>query len=59
MKKSRFTGGQIMAVLKQAKGGTPVPNPRREHGVSTATFYMWRAKLGGMDVSLIAKVREL
>ncbi len=59
MKRSRFTDSQIMAVLKQAEAGTPVPDLCREHGVSTATFYKWRAKFGGMDVSLMAKMREL
>ena len=48
-----------MAVLKQAETGTPVPDLCREHGVSTATFYKWRAKFGGMDVSLMAKMKEL
>ena len=59
MKRSRFTDSQIMAVLKQAETGTPVPDLCREHGVSTATFYKWRAKFGGMDVSLMAKMKEL
>ena len=59
MKRSRFTDSQIMAVLKQAEVGTPVPDLCREHGVSTATFYKWRAKFGGMDVSLMAKMKEL
>ena len=59
MKRSRFTDSQIMAVLKQAEAGTPVPDLCREHGVSTATFYKWRAKFGGMDVSLMVKMKEL
>ena len=59
MKRSRFTDSQVMAVLKQAEAGTPVPDLCREHGVSTATFYKWRAKFGGMDVSLMAKMKEL
>ena len=59
MKRSRFTDSQIMAALKQAEAGTPVPDLCREHGVSTATFYKWRAKFGGMDVSLMAKMKEL
>ena len=48
-----------MAVLKQAEASTPVPGLCREHCVSTATFYKWRAKFGRMDVSLMAKMREL
>lgn len=52
MKQSRFNDSQIMAVLKQAKAGTPVPQLCREHGMSSATFYKWRAKYGGMDVGM-------
>ena len=59
MKRSRFTDSQIMAVLKQAKAATPVSDLCRKHGVSTATFYKWRAKFGGMDMSLMAKMKEL
>ena len=59
MKKSRFTDSQIMAVLKQAEIGTAVPELCREHGISSATFYKWRAKFGGMDVPLMAKMKEL
>ena len=59
MKKSRFTDSQIMAVLKQAEAGTPVLDLCREHGISNATFYKWRAKFGDMDVSLMARMKEL
>lgn len=48
-----------MAVLKQAEAGTPVPELCREHGMSSATFYKWRAKFGGMDASLMARLKEL
>lgn len=48
MKTSRFTDSQIIAILKQAEAGTPVPELCREHGMSSATFYKWRAKYGGM-----------
>ena len=48
-----------MAILKQAESGTPVPALCREHGMSSATFYKWRAKYGGMDASLMARLKEL
>ena len=44
MKTSRFTDSQIMAILKQAESGMPVPELCREHGMSSASFYKWRAK---------------
>jgi len=59
MKTSRFTDSQIIAILKQAEGGSPVPELCREHGMSTATFYKWRSKFGGMDASLMARMKEL
>ena len=59
MKKSRFTDSQIMAILKQAEVGAPVPQLCREHGMSSATFYKWRAKYGGMDASMITRLKEL
>jgi putative transposase len=59
MKKSRFTDSQIIAVLKQAESGTPVPALCREHTISSATFYKWRSKFGGMDASMLTRVKEL
>jgi putative transposase len=59
MKKSRFSDSQIIGVLKQAEGGTPVPELCRQHGISSATFYKWRSKFGGMDASLMAQMKEL
>ncbi len=59
MKTSKFTDSQIMSILKQAESGTPVATLCREHGMSNATFYKWRAKYGGMDASLIARQKEL
>ncbi|KUJ86322.1 MAG: transposase IS3/IS911 family protein [Halomonas sp. 54_146] len=59
MKKSRFSDSQIMAILKQAESGVPVPELCREHGMSSASFYKWRAKFGGMDASMMARLKEL
>ena len=59
MKRSRYTDSQIMAILKQAETGTPVPELCREHGMSSATFYKWRAKYGGMDASMMSRLRCL
>ena len=59
MKTSRFTDSQIMAILKQAEAGIPAPDLCREHGISIASFYKWRAKYGGMDASLMSRVKEL
>ena len=59
MRTSRFSDSQIIAILKQAEAGSPVPELCREHGISSATFYKWRAKYGGMDASLMARMKEL
>jgi putative transposase len=59
MKKSRFSDAQILAILKQAESGVPVPELCREHGMSGASFYKWRAKYGGMDASLMAEMKTL
>lgn len=59
MRKSRFSDSQIISILKQAEAGTPVPELCREHGMSTATFYKWRSKFGGMDVSMMKRMKEL
>ena len=59
MKTSRFTDSQILAILKQAENGAPVAELCREHGMSSATFYKWRAKYGGMDASLMSRMKEL
>ncbi len=59
MKLSRFTDSQVISILKQAEGGCPVPELCREHGMSSATFYKWRSKFGGMDASLMSRLKEL
>ena len=59
MKTSRFSERQILAMLRQADGGVPVPGLWREHGMSTASFYKWRSKYGGMDASMISQMKAL
>ena len=59
MKKSRFTDSQIMDALKRAEAGISVPDLCRELGVSTATFYKWRSRFGGMDASMMSRLKEL
>ena len=59
MKKSRYTDSQIVSILKQAEAGTPVPALCREHCMSGATFYKWRSRYGGMDASLMTRLKEL
>jgi putative transposase len=59
MKKTRFTEAQIMGVLRQMEGGVPAAELCREHGMSSATLYKWRAKYGGMDASLISEMKAI
>jgi len=59
MKKSRFSDRQILAILKQHEAGVPVAELSREHNVSTALIYQWRAKFGGMDASMMKEIKEL
>lgn len=59
MKRKRFTEEQIIAVLKEAEGGVPTAEVCRTHGISDATFYNWRRKYGGMDVSEARRLRQL
>lgn len=59
MKRSRYSNSQIINILKQAEAGAPVPELCREHGMSSASFYKWRSKYGGMDVSLMSRLKEL
>ena len=59
MRKSKFTDSQVMHALKRVDAGLAVPELCRELGISSATFYKWRAKYGGMDVSMIARLKEL
>jgi putative transposase len=59
MKTGRFRDAQIMGILKQAEGGVPVSELCREYGMSSASFYKWRAKYGGMDVSLVSQMKAM
>lgn len=59
MKKSRYSDSQIMSILKQAEAGAPISDLCREHGMSSASFYKWRAKYGGMDTSMMTRLKEL
>ena len=57
MKKSRFTDAAVLGILRQAEGGMAVAELCREHQISNATFYKWRAKYGGMDASMMADLK--
>ncbi len=59
MRKSKFSEVQIAAVLKEAEAGVAVAEVARKHGISAATFYQWRSKYGGMEVSDLQRMREL
>ena len=59
MKKSRFTEEQIIGIIKQQESGVPTGEVCRQHGMSQATFYQWKAKFGGMSVSDAQRLRQL
>lgn len=59
MKRSRFTEEQVIGVLKEHEAGVPVAELCRKHGMSSATFYAWKSKFGGMDVSDARRLKTL
>ena len=59
MTRTKHSDSEIMSILKQASSGIPVANILREHNISSATFYKWRSRYGGMDLPMITKLKEL
>lgn len=59
MRTSKFSKSQIVSILKQQDSGVKVADLCREHGISAATFYKWRSKYGGMDASMLRRVKAL
>jgi len=59
MKKSRFTETQIVSILKQQEAGMSVSDICREHGISQPTFYQWKSKYSGLEVSQLKHLKEL
>jgi len=55
----RLTESQIVAILKEAEAGVPVPELCRKHGIGQSTFYKWRSKYGGMEASDVRRLKEL
>jgi putative transposase len=59
MKRSRFSEEQIIGILKEQEAGAPTADVCRKHGISSATFYKWKAKYGGMEVSEAKRLKAL
>ena len=59
MKTARFSDAQIMGILRQAESGVPVSELCREHGMSSASFYKWRSRYGGIDASMVSEMKAM
>ena len=59
MKRSRFKEEQIIAILREQEAGSPTADVCRKHGISSGTFYKWKAKFGGLDVSDAKRLKAL
>ena len=59
MKRKRFSEEQIIAILKQAEGGLGLPELLRQHGIAEGTFYRWKSKYGGMELSDAKRLKQL
>lgn len=59
MKRSRFSEDQIIGILKEQEAGSGTADVCRKHGISSATFYKWKAKFGGLDVSEARRLKAL
>jgi putative transposase len=59
MRKSKFSDTKIISILNEAEAGTPVKEVCRKHGISSACYYKWKAKFGGLSISELKRIREL
>ena len=59
MRKSKFTEGQMMAILAEGEAGVPVADVCRKHGISNATYYLWKSKYAGMSANELKRVKDL